>query len=479
MDRRWMLSLVQGVVFSAPGYSQYATGISNGLPALNLNPALSAHTPYTWQLQLLHGRVHADNTFLQLEWPFSPYREALRNTETEAPRWDEFRLRARLNGRSEQAGASAGLSGPSFLLKAGRWQFGIIHSVEAAGRIKGLYEPLAYAAFREFDSADGAFDRFNMHNGRTTEAIPRMALNAHTWGGAGFHVSHLIPLDWNRSLAVGASWRRIWGFGGYGFNSSGMTITRLSTSDYRVGPSQHRLHEYRDIGRGSAVDIGAVYTFHKKPFRQPGGYKNRHPDYLLRVGMALLDIGKISYSAHTLREWNIPADADWSTAGLLDRYDQGQIREPAPGDFPGYTRSEGSAEIGLPTRLSVHADYQLKKHVFVQGQWIQSLRAAYGPHIRHGSWLMVSPRYEKNRFQISLPAFLEYDYRSFRMGLAFRTGPFYAGTNSLGTWLSARQRRDAGMYFGILIDNLPGSGRSRRAAEAPRREVEAVDCGAM
>jgi hypothetical protein len=86
-----------------------------------------------------------------------------------------------------------------------------------------------------------------------------------------------------------------------------------------------------------------------------------------------------------------------------------------------------------------------------------------------------------------MPAFLEYDYRSFRMGLAFRTGPFYAGTNSLGTWLSPRQRRDAGMYFGILIDNLPRNGdprgrphiKRRITATAQPRQIDAVDCGGL
>jgi hypothetical protein len=155
--------------------------------------------------------------------------------------------------------------------------------------------------------------------------------------------------------------------------------------------------------------------------------------------------------------------------------------------FPNYSRSETPAAIGLPTRLSVHADYQLRKYWFLQGQWIQSLRSAYGPHIRHGSWLMLSPRYQKGRFQVSMPAFLEYDYRSFRMGLAFRTGPFYAGTNSLGTWLSPRQRRDAGMYFGILIDGLSRSGDARGRPHRPHRlnptsttkQVDAVDCGGL
>jgi hypothetical protein len=487
MDRRWILAFVQGAVCSAPGFAQYATGISNGLPALNLNPALGAHSPYNWQLQLLHGRVHADNTFLQMEWPFSPYQEAMRNPETEPTRWEEYHLSYRLNGRTEKFAASAGLSGPQLMFKEGKWQFGLIHSAEGAARLKGLYEPLAYAGFREFDSAAGAFDLFSERNGGRRETFPRLAMNAHAWAGAGVHVSRLIPLEWNRSLAVGASWRRIWGFGGGSFNSSGMELADVGRNQFIVFPTQNTLHEYRGIGRGQALDLGLVYTFHKKPFRQPGGYNTRHPDYLLRAGIALLDLGSIRYNNHIQHQWNNSEPIYWTTAGWLDRYDAGQINGAEDLGFPNYSRSETPAAIALPTRLSVHADYQLRKNWFLQGQWIQSLRAAYGPHIRHGSWLMLSPRYEKGRFQVSLPAFLEYDYRSFRMGLAFRTGPFYAGTNSLGTWLSPRQRRDAGMYFGILIDNLPRNGdprgrphiKRRIPATAQPRQIDAVDCGGL
>jgi hypothetical protein len=51
-------------------------------------------------------------------------------------------------------------------------------------RLKGLYEPLAYAGFREVDSAAGAFDLFSVRNGgrkswnSPTRKAPRAATRA-------------------------------------------------------------------------------------------------------------------------------------------------------------------------------------------------------------------------------------------------------------------------------------------------------------
>ena len=68
---------------------------------------------------------------------------------------------------------------------------------------------------------------------------------------------------------------------------------------------------------------------------------------------------------------------------------------------------------------------------------------------------MVAPRIEYRYFEVSLPAYLTYDYRAFRMGIAFRVGPLYFGSNSIYSFINTKNVRDADVFIGIAFGNNP------------------------
>jgi hypothetical protein len=464
-------------------------GNYSGILSTQLNPALAAHSPYNWHLHVAGIRGNVNNTYLQLRLPYSPLRvlnnrvpEAYKDNQGNAV-WRDNWLDEHRNGKPDHFTATAGVIGPSLLVKAGKWQIGFLTEANGHARLNGLYEPLVYALKRELDTGRRAYDFFHLHQGRAVEPIPRLTLHAAANTAMGVHVSREIPLQWNSKLAAGISIRRHYGLGGAAFRSEALEIRKVNGDSVLLSSTRMEAWSYEGKGRGSGIDLGVVYTFNRPDYRRPGGYGYRHPRYALRTGIAIMDIGAVRYQEAIYHTWINNQPVGWNLRSAEARYQNQEpgftLAENVLNDLPGYTTGTSSVRVGLPTRLVLSADYQMHRNWFIQTQWVQSLRSRYNLHMRHQSYLMLSPRYEKEFIEFSLPTFLAYDYSALRMGAALRLGPIYLGTNSLKTLLRPARIRDADFYIGIIIANLPGTRRSRleKATHEVKPRRHKADCG--
>jgi hypothetical protein len=152
-------------------------------------------------------------------------------------------------------------------------------------------------------------------------------------------------------------------------------------------------------------------------------------------------------------------------------------------NMSGYQTDTRTEIIGLPTRFVASVDYQYSKNVFINYQVVQSLRGRYTKHARYQSYAMIAPRYEKEKWEISVPVLLEYDYRSLRAGFALRAGCFYIGSNSVLNFLYTKNVRDADIYFGFTIAQLKGSRNDwfikRRKEASEQKDNKKPDCEKM
>jgi hypothetical protein len=130
--------------------------------------------------------------------------------------------------------------------------------------------------------------------------------------------------------------------------------------------------------------------------------------------------------------------------------------------------------IGLPTRFVASVDYQYSKYVFIQTQVMQSLRGRYTQSARYQSYAMIAPRYEREKWEVSMPVLLEYDYRSLRAGLSFRAGCFYIGSNSVFNFLYTRNMRDADIYMGFTVYRFSGT-KNSRFIQMMRDQIDRLD----
>jgi hypothetical protein len=226
-------------------------------------------------------------------------------------------------------------------------------------------------------------------------------------------------------------------------------------------------------GRGTGLDLGFAYTIRKKEHLQPGDYKFKHPDYMVHLGLSFMDIGSILYRDVNATTFINDAPVQWNTNGAIAGYqpvpDVKNVQAVLAG-LPGATSFTQNLRIGLPTRMVWSADYQFKRHWFIQGQWVQSMRGKYGNSMRHASYMMVGPRYESDLFAFTLPVMLEYDYRSLRPAASMRIGPIYFGTNSLISAVRTKNVKDLDYFIGINFGDIPGAWIDRLGSDKEEKE---------
>lgn len=472
MKKIWLILIgLCAQKIAAQHFAPIAGGQYSGVHATKINPAFTAYTVYNWHLNLIGAWANVNNNYLTLKLPYSAYRlinnsiPQVYKTENGNPRWDSSWLKERLNGRPKHVGVGFMLYAPSFTMRLKNdWHVGLVTDATALGRVSGMSESLAHALNKELDTAKNAFSQFSRQTG-ASNTLHRMTISGNAWATAGINVSKSIKLDWKNELLLGVTLKKAIGFGGAYFMHDNMTATNLSQNSFSLDHTNIRYASYAGPGQGMGLDLGTGWIYHKPEYRQPGGYKDKHTLYLFKFGASLLDIGNIRYKNATVTTIVNNRLSTWNTQNVeqkLKGMSLGYVMlDTILNNLPNYRSSKQDIRIGLPTRLALSADYQVSPHCFVNTQIVQSLRSRYSVHARHQSYLAVAPRWEWEFFEFSLPLYLEYDYRAFRVGASMRLGPLYIGSNNLASLLYTKSVRDADIFVGIAFGNIPDNWRNR------------------
>lgn len=450
-----------------------------GIHATQVNPALMANTKYRWHINLIGAWINANASNVNINPPYSGFKLARNRFADDYFRAEKKTVLQRswftqtMNGKDQFAGLSSMLYGPSFMMRIRDLKLGIITNINSNIRIDGMSQNLAHAVFNRMDTAAGALDFFNLKTQGNSDRIAAFSIAQNQWSSVGITAAYNIPLKWKRDLHVGATIKSVRGLGGQYIQSDEIQATRIGNQLYSLDQTQIGMAEYRSGGRGTGLDLGVAYTLRKKEHMQPGDYKYKHPDYMVHLGLSFMDIGSILYRDVNATTYTSEVPVQWNTAAALANYrsipNVSDLQTIFTG-LPGAETFSQNLRIGLPTRMVFTADYQLKRHWFVQGQWTQSMRSRYGNAMRQSSYLMLGPRYESDIFAVTLPVMLEYDYRSLRAAASVRIGPIYFGTNSLLSAVQSRNVRDLDYFIGISFGDIPGSWIDRLGKDQEEKE---------
>lgn len=473
---------------SAQHFGPIANGQYSGVHATKINPALTAYSAYSWHINVIGGWGNVNNNYLSLHLPYSIYR--LRNNsmpdqyknENGQPIFDTSWLREHINGLNKHAAVGAMIYGPSFTVKIKQWHVGLVTEATGLGRISGLSESLAHAFFKELDSNRNAFEYFK-YNSKGNFNIHKTTLSANAWMAVGANISYAIPMEWKQQLLIGATLKKVKGFGGGYAQYGDMVVHQVNSDSVTLNKTNIHYAQYGNNGRGTGLDLGVAWIYHKPEYRQQGGYRDKHKDYLFKLGFAILDIGSIKYKDATTGSVVNNRTVGWNIADKKAQFDNiapgSDLVDALIKEIPNYKTAQKTERIGLPTRMSLNVDYQIKPHWFLNTTLVQSMRGRYSKHARQQSYLMLAPRYETDFFEFSVPVFMEYDYRSLRAGASLRLGPLYLGTNSLLTMVRAKGMRDADFYIGITLSDIPGNWKDRWLKEHENKRVGTQDCEKM
>lgn len=217
------------------------------------------------------------------------------------------------------------------------------------------------------------------------------------------------------------------------------------------------------------LDLGVVYEFRPRyqDYRyEMDGVKDLERldqnKYLLKVGVSLLDIGRLKYE----KAYNSTDFTSSFTSDYLTRYQSGNNSVPPETywmdieavefGFPPYvnfadtinrriingqgitkgTDNEETFIIKLPTAFSFQADVNIVQGVYVNLTTYTALNQGFSKNgnSHYISNYSVTPRYEHRWFGVTVP--IQYNqYQHFNVGLGLRVAFLYFGINNLFTGL--------------------------------------------
>ena len=221
-------------------------------------------------------------------------------------------------------------------------------------------------------------------------------------------------------------------------------------------------------GGGWGFDIGVTYTRLKKQHQKQYFDKlcgQQYEDYIYRIGVALIDIGGITFKDRA-QKYTIDNQASyWENLTHFDFQTINQLMDTISYQFYGDPTASYAGDkftLWLPTALSIQGDYHYRNNWYVNGSLIFPVPFSKASLSRPAQ-LAVTPRYESYWFEANLPVSL-YDWNQLRMGLSLRFYILTIGTEKLGTYFGLSNFSGMDLYFSIKVPLQKGSCRSKRGA---------------
>ncbi|WP_344824411.1 DUF5723 family protein [Rurimicrobium arvi] len=194
---------------------------------------------------------------------------------------------------------------------------------------------------------------------------------------------------------------------------------------------------------GLGADLGISYEYRDADMDEESDIP-----YLFKAGVALTDIGSIKYKAQTdythAYTINIPAGSNFP----LSTFDGVAVKDiPAKMDqYPAYFQktsglNNSTYRVAMPHALQLSGDYRAVRHFYIAFNAQMALNnksQPYNPQLPSYYW--ITPRFETRHFAAYMPICVS-TLSGFNMGLGFRAGPVYAGSNSLMRMIAGNSRQ--------------------------------------
>lgn len=214
------------------------------------------------------------------------------------------------------------------------------------------------------------------------------------------------------------------------------------------------------MGSGNALDVGLVYehrprslksTYRRNNLKRRNKTFNRRnrTKYDYRIGIAMNDLGRVSFNNSAVVAKKNTTSAVFSSHDLAtltaEDYTQRILDSSVLSDF------SSNLSFRLPTTLTVSYDQRLLNSWFFSVTYRQnivkkSLGSFYTP-----SNVRVQVRKETRHCVFGFPAHIVPTTRTFTIGAYAQTGPFFIGTDNLGT-LFLKKIYNPSIYTGVFYN---------------------------
>lgn len=493
------------LLVASPVQAQHWLGHANssfaGTNGMYLNPATMACNRYNFYVNLTGLSVNVYNDYLKLNMPYSPWSALFGNVPNQYkdangnPIFDDNYLAENRDGRTKNVSVMTELRGPSFLAGIGKRHTVAFGTRMRAGvQLLDMNEELARIIRWGTNPTDPAFSGPDSLDYNVLYNQNDFAMNANVFMEYSFSYAGVIMDNGPHTIKGGATVKRLTGLlsayfknspgGGvivYQEDSMGFINSSISYgyvnenyfTDKNNPPTLSRMLFKDKLGTGWGFDLGFTYEY--KPGHEEHNYTmdgikrydRQNTKHKYRVAVAITDIGNINYNnSKWVRQRELPANTTrqiGSMDTLKKMFDElGQEAENINGFdrvdntvgilAGGFQSATNSFRSKLPTTLNLQFDYNIIGNLYANVTYVQSLRKKGDVTMRHFNQLSVTPRYESKWFEAAVPLVINNDFRYVNFGMFFKFGPFFIGSDRVGSLLfNSRNLYAMDFYTGITL----------------------------
>lgn len=467
MNRSILLIIpVVAVLLSFRAAAQEMLGIMNsnslGISSSMINPANTVTSKYYLDINILTFDAFLENNYIYLkdsEYKFKRFFQ--RNPEYPVHGLNNKRTYDYYNTKDKQGYGNFRVMGPSAMLVYDRHAFGITTGFRA----------VASASKVPYDVAKFLYDDFNYEPQQDINYIhPGFFSGAGlSWAEIGGNYSYIFSREGFNQWSAGVNLRYLAGYAGafasvdyFDYIVLDYDTLQVNRVDGEAGvsaPIDYNTNDYTGSpwfrGSGLGLDIGVVYE------RKTKGYQNwdhfalcsqPYEPYLYRIGLSILDIGRIRFNRNAYYMTLTNASTFWPGLGEFGYSTMngtlGEVSYHFLGDSAAMIKGN-SFSVGLPTAMSLQGDYNFYKNWYVSGTLILPVKL-YRNSVTRESLLAITPRYENKNFGISIPISL-FNFYDPRMGISLRYKGFYIGSENPAGFFNFSDFTGLDFYLGIRI----------------------------
>lgn len=335
----------------------------------------------------------------------------------------------------------ADILGPSFFFKLNeKSAIGFTSRLRTLGNFENISGELLESAINGFPNISYSFSQENL------------SFQTHPFAEFGVSYSRVLYDEDRLRLKGGASIKYLLGGGvAQGFSESLAGRYSLFTGDVSFsGDFAYQLSYTEDqeilnpedilsnAESGLAFDLGFVLDIRPKDWDNSGVTGN---PYMFRVGVALTDLGRVTYSVDDNRYAFDSSDIDGD-----------QFEENIEDALNAFVAEESTRDlaVSLPSTLRVTVDYHITNNLFANLDVQQNLVSTSGPSSRALNRITFTPRLETGLIGLYLPI-SHNEFAGGAVGAGLRLGPLVVGSQTVISNLFSDNANLAHAYFGLKV----------------------------
>lgn len=362
------------------------------------------------------------------------------------------------NSKAIDARINTDVLGPSFIVRVNkRNAVGLVSRLRVMGGTTGI-DANVLQAIMDAKNMDLSS---NLGNYKQLRGVSDMNVLANAFREIGAVWSYTLMNDGYNIIRLGAGVKLVQGTGSFRMGFKGANANSFSLGkDANGDPILHVNNAEAEVRSGGldvlgspdifatsastiAADLGLIYEYSEDGCPNCDG----HIPYRFKVGVALLDLGKLKYETNNKSYHYKLVNQDINLNDIQKSLDA----VPRPEELVGT-----SFTSSLPTTLNVNVDYRFVDGFYVNLSSQLNMVSKNTYNAYYSNDFVLTPRYETHWGNGVFGAFLPISYNEvsgFNTGVALHVGPLILGSRSVfGNLIGSSKELNA--FIGLRFGNI-------------------------